>query len=140
MSTENVPLTPASLRGATLSIALDGTTWGYDFTAAVVQALFVPEPTWEFIDASSGDPSGVDHSPAHWAVQVTYVQDFTPGSLARFLFDHAGETAITVFELAAGQALTATVTLEPGTFGGVIGDVPLATVELPCEGTPQVVD
>lgn len=139
MSTETVPLTPASLRGATLSIALDSTTGGYDFTAAVVQAMFVPTPDWEHLEGVASQTPAI-HKVVYWSVQVTYVQDFTAGSLARFLFEHVGARADARFEMAAGQALTATVTLEPGTFGGVIGDVPLATVELPCWDAPQVVD
>ncbi|MBU4334958.1 MAG: hypothetical protein KJ548_00145 [Actinobacteria bacterium] len=139
MTDTTVPLTPARLVGATLSIALDGTVDGYDFTAAVVQTLFVPTPDWEQFDGNAPQTPAI-HKNVYWTVQVTYVQDFTAGSLARFLFEHVGARADARFELAAGQALTATVTLEPGTFGGVIGDVPLATVELPCWDAPQVVD
>jgi hypothetical protein len=134
-----VPLTPARLVGATLSIALDGTVDGYDFTAAVVQVVFVPSPDWEHGDVVTG-ATDVEYRKSYWTAQVTYVQDFTPGSLARYLFEHEGCRALVRFEMAAGQALTAYVALVPGTFGGVLGNVPLATVELPCEDKPEVVD
>lgn len=151
MDTTAVPLIAADLTGAVLSLALappaatgpgesPRASTEYDFTAAVVQALFVPTPDWKQVGTWPADGNVVAQGNPKWTVQVTYVQSFAPGSLARYLFEHTGATAAARFVLAAGQALTVDVTLQPGTFGGVIGELPLASVELPCWDAPKVVD
>lgn len=81
-----------------------------------------------------------------WALLLAYAQDWaTPNSLSAYLLAHVGERKTFKFKpkrAAAGTAPTATVVafIAPGTIGGQIDQVAVASVTLGVEGQPVIAD
>lgn len=76
-----------------------------------------------------------------WQCNLEYAQDWeTTNSLSRYLHDHEGETVAATFEPKNGGAsFTATLVIVPGTIGGAVDTVAVATVSLGVQGKPAYV-
>lgn len=128
----DIGLTPVNLRDATLAIEAD------NYTVSVNQVLFVPRYAYDWyrpFDARASQPVPTGHT---WTVSLGYAQDFTtPQALSIYLMEHAGQQKTVTFEV-PGRVIAATVLILPGRFGGVINQIPAATVDLPLYGDPDL--
>lgn len=75
-----------------------------------------------------------------WQLVLAYAQDWTtPDSLARFLFDHQGETVDATFTpLDGGPAIGASIVITAGPIGGTVDAVAAGTVTLGVNGRPTI--
>lgn len=89
-------------------------------------------PTASFTDSSS---------PA-WTCGLEYAQDWeTIDSLARYLFEHQGETVVALFQPEKGTALpefTVELVITPGPIGGAIDTFATGSVTLGVNGQPEL--
>lgn len=78
---------------------------------------------------------------ATWVCNLSYAQDWeTENSLSRYLYDHEGETIPAKFEpVNGGPGFTAPLVITPGSIGGAVDGVPVATVSLGVQGKPAYV-
>ena len=123
---------PYVLKDAVLTIAED------DFTAAISQAVFVPQVVWSWIDrlASASTPM---FERVRWTCTLSYLQDLTDGSLALYLIEHVAETKEVIFTpVAGGKSLRADVMIVPGQVGGVTNQLATATATMPLLDTPEL--
>lgn len=120
------------------------TLGGEDFDADVIDAAIVPEAGATKKVTTLDGTVHQDTEPEAWALSLTAVIDWDsvrPG-LARYLFDHKGESVAFRFHdvdaaVSTGSpALTGTCTLRPLPYGGTGNDFATATVELPISGDP----
>lgn len=130
-----IDLVPLVLRDLLATIA------GSDFKHAVGAATFTPT-TQTVAWVGGGGKTFQDVTAPTWVLDLTYVQDWdTPESLARYLYEHAGETVEMTFQPRSGDgpSFTAQVTIVHGAIGGNVGQNATATVQLPCTGAPVLV-
>ena len=122
---------PYVLKNAVLTIAED------NFTAAIAQAVFVPQVLWEWRDAlCSTTPV---YKGIRWTVTLSYLQDLTDGSLTLYLLEHVAETKEVIFTpVAGGKSLRADVMIVPGQVGGVTNQLATATATMPLFDTPEL--
>lgn len=75
-----------------------------------------------------------------WQLVLAYAQDWTtPDSLARFLFDHQGETVDATFTpLDGGPTIGASIVITAGAIGGTVDSVASGTVTLGVNGRPTI--
>jgi hypothetical protein len=131
-----VDLTPITLRAATLQVGAD------DFTAAVDQVTFVPDPTFEWLTPPmrTGVAAPVFKG-VSWTCVLGHAQDLTPGSLTRYLLAHVGERRTVLFTPQPGSGqpvVTADVLVMPGQVGGDTEGPLTAEATLPVVGAPEV--
>jgi hypothetical protein len=128
-----IGLQPITLKNATFMVAED------DFTAAITQAVFVPQVIWSWADALCGGSVPL-YERVRWVCQVGYVQDFeTAGSLSRYLIEHAAQTRTVVFApVAGGPAVQADVMIVPGPLGGVPNQHLTGSVTMPLFDEPSL--
>ncbi len=127
-----ITVSPFVLKDATLLIAAD------NYEAHVSAVEFVPSAsaiTWKGLTPSS---VYTDVGSATWVCNLTFAQDWTTtNSLSRYLFDNEGESVVCEFVPAAGGAgFSATLVLTPGSIGGAVDSVAVATVSLGVQGRP----
>ena len=123
---------PYVLKDSTLTIAAD------DYTAAISQAIFVPQAAWGWAPSlcGTGTPYLIE---VRWSCTLSYLQDLTDGSLTLYLLTHVGETKTVVFTpVAGGKTITADVMISPGQLGGVTSQLTTATVTMPLFDEPAV--
>ena len=124
---------PYVLKDAVLTIAED------DFTAAISQAVFVPQVLWEWRDALCSTTSTPVYKGFRWTVTLSYLQDLTDGSLTLYLLEHVAETKEVIFTpVAGGKSLRADVMIVPGQVGGVTNQLATATATMPLFDTPEL--
>lgn len=92
--------------------------------------MLVPDGTLQDVDSSV------------WSLTLAGIQDYVAArGLARFLFDHETEKMdFTVEPINGGVGMTGVVILKSVPFGGETGNWAEFSVELPCEGKPELVD
>ena len=123
---------PYVLKDAVLTIAAD------DFTAAISQAVFVPQAVWSWHDSLASTATPIFER-VRWTCTLSYLQDLTDGSLTLYLLTHVGETKTVVFTpVAGGKTITADVMISPGQLGGVTSQLTTATVTMPLFDEPAV--
>jgi hypothetical protein len=124
---------PFPLTDATLKVAANN----YETSVSSVEFVpTVPSFSWKGMT-----PTAVFSFPgsASWVCNVSAIQDWeTVDSLSSYLLDHAGETVeMDFYPQNGGQGFRATVTLVPGSIGGAIDTVPIISVSLQVQGTPE---
>lgn len=127
-----VGLQPITLRRAVLTIAED------DYTASVNEVTFAPEVEVEWVPTFQSGSYLPIYTGIRWFAVVGYAQDFTtPGSLTRYLFEHAAQTRTLVFTpVEGGSSVTADAMIVPGRMGGPTAELLTATVILPLFDEP----
>lgn len=93
--------------------------------------------TWK---GAAPDATFSDVTNATWTCQLAYAQDWnTPESLSIYLLNHEGESVEVEFGPtgeATGPKFKVTVLITPGSIGGAIDAVGVATVTLGVSGKP----
>lgn len=83
-----------------------------------------------------------DSTAPTWVAALEYAQDWeTPDSLARYLFEHQGETVSTLFQPKKGTGLpafTVDLVITPGPIGGTVDDFATGSVNLGVSGQPEL--
>lgn len=128
----DIGLHPIRMREATLHVEADS------YTQTVNEVRIVPESPFAWATPfAHPDASFPLRMGTRWVAQLGFVQDLsTPGSLSTYLIEHAAQRKVITFAV-PGMTVAATVMLLPGAFGGVIGQIPVATVSLPLYGAPD---
>ncbi len=127
-----IAVSPFVLKDSTLMIALD------NYEAHVSSVEFVPAAStvsWKGLTPSS---VYTDVGSATWSCNLSFAQDWTtPNSLSRYLFENEG-TAVECefFPASGGAGFAATLVLTPGSIGGSVDSVAIATVSLGVQGRP----
>lgn len=123
---------PIMLKGATFTVAAD------DYTSAVTQAAFIPNPSWRWMDSLTGGAFPVPDGWTRWTVSLGFIQDLaTAGALSLYLIANAGERkTVTFTPTPGGQTVTADVMILPAEVGGVPNQQMTAAVSLPIFGAP----
>ena len=124
---------PYVLKDAVLTIAED------DFTAAIAQAVFVPQVQWLWSTRLGSVTASPVFAGIRWTVTLSYLQDLTDGSLTLYLLEHVAETREVVFTpVAGGKSVRADVMLSPGQLGGVPNQLATATATMPLFDEPEL--
>jgi hypothetical protein len=127
-----INVAPFVLKNATLKIAAD------NYEKHVSSVEFVP--TASAVNWKGLTPTAVFTSigSATWVANLGYAQDWqTEDSLARYLFEHEGEAvAVEFYPEAGGNGFGATLVVTPGSIGGAVDTVAVATVTLGVQGRP----
>ena len=127
-----IGLQPINMRDATLAIEAD------DYSVSINQVLFVPRPEYIWITPYLEVNSFPAPTTTVWTVSLGYAQDLTTaGALSTYLLEHAAQQKVVTFTV-PGMVVAATVLILPGQFGGVINQIPAATVTLPLYGPPDL--
>ena len=124
---------PYVLKNAVLTIAED------DFTAAIAQAVFVPQVQWLWSTPLGSVTASPVFAGIRWTCTLSYLQDLTDGSLTMYLLEHVAETKEVIFTpVAGGKSLRADVMIVPGQVGGVPNQLATATATMPLFDTPEL--
>jgi hypothetical protein len=131
----NIALDPIVMSNVLLTLGTDS------YQKHVSSVEFVPTAglvTWKGLD-----PDAV-HSfatKATWQCNLGYAQDWeTADSLSQYLFENEGDEVAAVFEpVNGGAGFTATLIIVPGSIGGAVDTVAVATVSLGVKGRPVLV-
>lgn len=131
----SIAVTPIILKNVLLSFAADS------YEKHVSSVEFVPSAatvTWKGLHP---DSVFTDVSKATWSCNLTFAQDWeTANSLSKYLFENEGETVAATFEpVAGGAGFTATLLITPGSIGGSVDSIAVATVTLGVQGRPVLV-
>jgi hypothetical protein len=126
---------PLYMKDARLKIGAD------NYEKTISGCTFVPTSsaaTWTGLTPTA---SYSEQSTPTWVCNIDYVQDWeSDDSLARYLYDHAGQQVEASFEpKAGGPAIEATLTVVAGPMGGPGGAFATATVSLGSD-YPALVD
>ncbi len=119
---------PLVLKDVELIIAAAGD----DYRKHVSGVVFTPTAaaiTWNGLGLNSHTDQGI----ATWIAALTYVQDWdSASSLARYLYEHEGETVPMTFRprSGVGPSFTANVAITPGAIGGLVNTFAETTVNL----------
>jgi hypothetical protein len=128
-----ISVLPFVLKDVTLLIAAD------NYESNVSSVEFLPSAStvvWKGLTPSS---SFTDVSTATWVCNMTFAQDWaTVGSLSRYLYDNEGAAVACEFvPVAGGAGFSATIVITPGSIGGAVDSVAVATVSLGVRGRPE---
>lgn len=128
--------TPLSMKDCLFQLEAAGDS----YEKAITGVTFTP--TASPITATAVSPGAVytDVPSATWVCAVTFLQDWADSdSLARYLFDHEGDTVAATFEpIAGGATITADLVITPGSIGGDVGTFATSTVNLGVVGKPDI--
>ena len=123
---------PIVLKDVTLKVGAD------NYEAHVSSVEFVP--TSGTVPWKGLTPSSVFNfaTKATWQCNLAFAQDWeTPNSLSAYLFDNEGEIVVADFyPEAGGTGFRATLNIVPGSIGGAVDSVAVATVTLGVQGRP----
>lgn len=127
-----IAVNPFLMRDCLFSVATDS----YEKHVSAVE--FVPSSSvvnWKGLTPAAVFSFG---TPATWTCNLSFAQDWaTANSLSRYLFEHEGDEIAVVFEpVAGGPSITATLIVAPGSIGGAVDAVAVATVTLGCKAKP----
>lgn len=130
-----IAVDPILLKDVLLSLGTDS------YEKHVSQVEFVP--TAQIVNWKGLNPASVFAFPtaATWVCNLTFAQDWeTTNSLSRYLLENAGEEVAATFEpVNGGAGFTATLIIVPGSIGGQVDSVAVATVSLGVKGAPVYV-
>lgn len=101
--------------------------------SVVIEPTSVKE-VWRGIDGASIPVVGSES----WEAKLTFAQDVSAATaLSRYLFLNVGTSVTMEFvPVSGGQAITASVAIEAGAFGGDFGKIATAAVTLSIVGRP----
>lgn len=131
-----IDVTPIILKDCIIEIDDD------DYAAAVSSAELTPSTSQVIFKGLKPDAVFTDVSAATWMLDLTYAQDWvTATSLSRYLFDNEGETKAAVIkpQSGIGPSFEVNVVITPGSIGGAVDAVAVATVSLGVSGRPVLV-
>lgn len=131
-----IAVKPIVLKDCKLKIAADN----YEaHVSSVTVTPSVSTQTWKGLTPAA---SFTDSSSPSWVAGLEYAQDWeTPESLARYLFEHQGETVTALFQPKAGTGLpefTVDLVITPGPIGGTIDSFATGSVSLGVSGQPAL--
>lgn len=101
----------------------------------VSQVELAPTVTTQTWQGMTPDATVSESTPSTWAVTISFAQDWEqPGSLCNYLLENEGDLVTMVFEPRAGGATftVPNVSLTPGTIGGTVGSMAVASVTMGC--------
>lgn len=129
-----IAVEPFIMRDCTFAVGAD------NYEAHLSGVVFTPtSPSVQFKGLT---PTAVFNFPgnATWVAGLTYAQDWnTTNSLSRYLHEHEGEKVEATFTpVNGGPAITATISIVPGSIGGQVDAVATATVNCPVDGKPAL--
>ena len=131
-----IGITPIVLKDVLFQVASD------TYEKHVSQVEFIP--TAQTVNWKGLTPSSVftDISTATWVCALSFAQDWaTADSLSRYLFENEGAAIEVTFRpKVAGPGFTATLIVTPGSIGGRVDAVAVATVNLGVRGRPAAID
>lgn len=129
-----IAIEPIILTNVLMTIGTD------DYAKHVSRVEFVP--TASIVNWKGLNPTSVfsKTTRATWVCNLEYAQDWeTEDSLSQYLHDNEGAEKAVVFEPEAGGAsVAATVQIVPGSIGGAVDTVPVASVSLGVNGKPAI--
>jgi hypothetical protein len=129
------PVNPFTLTDSVFQVAAD------NYEAHVSTVEFVPTSSvvnWKGLKPSAVFSFGTT---ATWVCNLSYAQDWeTASSLSQYLFENEGEEIAVTFEpVNGGAGFTATLIVAPGSIGGAVDTVGVASVSLGVKGKPVLV-
>lgn len=113
-----------------------------DYAAAVSSAELTPSTSQVIFKGLKPDAVFTDVSAATWLLVLSYAQDWvTATSLSRYLFDNEGATKAAVIkpQSGVGPSFAVNIVITPGSIGGAVDAVAVATVSLGVSGRPVLV-
>ncbi len=127
-----IAVNPFVMKDVTLLIAADN----YESNVSAVE--FVPSASsvnWKGLTPTS---TFSDVGTATWVCNLSFAQDWASAtSLSRYLFEHEGAAVACEFSpIAGGPAFGGTLVITPGSIGGAVDSVAVATVSLGVQGRP----
>lgn len=130
----NIAVKPIVLKDCLLVIDADN----YEaHVSSVVVSPTVATKTWKGMTPAA---TFSDSTAPTWVAALDYAQDWeTVDSLARYLFEHQGETVTALFQPKKGAALpefTVDLVITPGPIGGTVDDYMTGSVNLGVSGQP----
>ena len=129
-----IPVKPILLKDAAFIVEAD------NYEGHVSTVRFDPSVSTTSWQGMTPSASFTDQSAATWAAALNYAQDWeTPDSLARYLYDHEGETVTVRFAPKKGTGLpevTADIVVVPGPIGGDVNAYMTGSVTLGVSGRP----
>lgn len=135
-----MPQTVLAIVDATLTLKIGAAT-ASDFSCQVISAALTATSNPQQVPATFCTPAKEVPAPSSWALDVTYLQDWTdPAGLSMYLYENDAAAADFTLTLSGATEPSAagTVYLVAGGYGGDAG-VPLqATVTLPCADKPVI--
>lgn len=131
----SIDIAPIVLKNVLLTIGEDS----YEKNVSGVE--FVPSVTTVNWKGLHPDAVHTDVSTATWVCNLSYAQDWeTADSLSQYLLEHEGETVDATFEpVNGGAGFTAELVITPGSIGGQVDAVAVASVSLGVKGRPVLV-
>lgn len=131
----NIAPVPIVLNDIVLVIGTD------NYEAAVSKAELVPNTpitTWKGMTPTSVFPMP---GSTEWTLNLEFAQDHaTANSLSQYLQTNAGQQKSVTLKpkkpSSSGPTYTITATMLPGSIGGAVDAVAVASVSLPCIGQP----
>ncbi|MBT1633764.1 hypothetical protein [Curtobacterium flaccumfaciens] len=129
-----VEVKPFVLSNFVLAVAAFG------FQKAVSQCEFQPQGGVVSFKGGTPDAQFTFATTPTWQLVLAYAQDWTStNSLARFLFDHQGETVDATFTpLSGGPVIAAKIVISAGPMGGTVDAVQVGSVTLGVVGKPTI--
>lgn len=131
-----IAVTPLTLTDVVIDID------GNDYGAAVSSVAFTPSASNVTFKGLKPGAVFTDVTNATWTCDITYAQDWDSAtSLARYLFDNAGDAVDATFRprTGVGPSFDATLLITPGAIGGAVDATATATVSLGVRGKPVLV-
>ena len=127
-----IGIAPIVLKDCTLKIGADN----YETNVSSVE--FVPTAssvTWKGLTPTAQFTSV---GGATWVANLAYAQDWdTPNSLSQYLYDNEGASIVADFAPRnGGPGFRATLVITPGSIGGAVDTVAVATASLGVQGKP----
>lgn len=132
-------ITPVPILMGNATVKIGGTS-GNNYEGAVSSVEFTPSST--AVNFKGLTPSAVFTyaTNATWQLALSFAQDWdTSTSLSNYLFDNQGKTVqVDVYPTAGTgkKGFTAQVIITPGSIGGAVDSVAVATVTLGVVGAP----
>lgn len=104
-----------------------------NYEAHVSQVEFVPSSSVVRFKGLTPTSNHAFGTTAEWLGNLAYAQDWnTPDSLSEYLHEHEGESIDVSFTpVNGGRPITATLIVAPGSIGGNVDSVAVASVSLP---------
>lgn len=131
-----IDVKPIVLKDASLKVAADNYE---NHVSSIVLTPNSSTQTWRGIGKGA---SFTDVSQPTWTAAVEYAQDWeTDDSLARYLFEHQGETVTAIFQPKKGTGLptvTVDLVITPGPIGGAVDTWMSGSVTLGVSGEPDL--
>ncbi|MGV8973385.1 MAG: hypothetical protein ACOH10_13770 [Rhodoglobus sp.] len=111
-----------------------------EYQSLISGVVFVPTANLKTFAGIGGDTYTLAGK-SSWVCNVDYAQDWeTATSLARYLFEHEGESLAVTFEpIEGGVSFTATIVVVAGSIGASADNVATSSVSLGVSGKPVLV-